>query len=342
MMSSYSLQLNVRHLQIVRPIISTIVILGLLVASPLSVAQQEALVKPVSSVKSVSSNKPVSSVKQGSLVEQEAPTVNEGATPRLVSIDWTHTETLLALGVVPVAVAQIADYNSWVKSPEIPPTVADVGLRTQPNLERIHELKPDKILLSPMFSTLETQLSKIAPVTTIGLYRSGDVDWSALETVTRKLAEVSEKQPQAEVLIQKANAEMDRLGSQLPNNAPAMLMVQFMDTNHVRVFGDNSLYKASVNKIGLESAWKGQTNAWGYSLVGVDQLIGVKGQIVIISPMPAGTEEHLKTNQFWQYIVKESGYPALQVPAVWSFGAIPSATRFAKFIASELNGGSTL
>ncbi|MCG9544016.1 ABC transporter substrate-binding protein [Vibrio sp. Isolate33] len=268
--------------------------------------------------------------------------VSADPSPRLVSIDWTHTETLLALGVKPVAVAQIPDYNSWVKSPEIPQTVADVGLRTQPNLERIHELNPDKILLSPMFSTLETQLSKIAPVTTIGLYRSGDVDWSALERVTRQLAEISEKEPQAETLIAQANAEMGRLGTQLPNNAPAMLMVQFMDTNHVRVFGNNSLYKASVNKIGLESAWKGQTNAWGYSLVGIDQLIGVDGQIVIISPMPAGTEESLKQNQFWQYIVKESGYPALQVPAVWSFGSIPSATRFARFVVSELNQGGVL
>lgn len=274
-----------------------------------------------------------------SVAENGTFDVSADPSPRLVSIDWTHTETLLALGVTPVAVAQIPDYNSWVKSPEIPQTVADVGLRTQPNLERIHELKPDKILLSPMFSTLETQLSKIAPVTTIGLYRSGDVDWSALERVTRQLAEVSEKEPQAETLIAQANAEMGRLRAQLPNNAPAMLMVQFMDTNHVRVFGNNSLYKASVNKIGLESAWKGQTNAWGYSLVGIDQLIGVDGQIVIISPMPAGTEDSLKQNQFWQYIVKESGHPALQVPAVWSFGSIPSATRFSRFIVSELNQG---
>ncbi|MCX2757737.1 ABC transporter substrate-binding protein [Vibrio sp. Sgm 22] len=312
MMLKHSFQSILHRSHVTRTLISSVVISSLLAVTPVSVAQKDML------------------------------DVSSDPSPRLVSIDWTHTETLLALGVNPVAAAQIPDYNSWVKSPKIPPTVADVGLRTQPNLERIHELKPDKILLSPMFSMLETQLSKIAPVTTIGLYRSGDVDWSALETVTRKLAEVSEKQPQAEVLIQKANAEMDRLGLQLPNNAPAMLMVQFMDTNHVRVFGDNSLYKASVNKIGLESAWKGQTNAWGYSLVGVDQLIGVKGQIVIISPMPAGTEESLKANQFWQYIVKESGYPALQVPAVWSFGAIPSATRFARFIVSELNQGDVL
>ncbi|PMG31758.1 ABC transporter substrate-binding protein [Vibrio splendidus] len=317
MMLKHSFQSILQRSHVIRTLISSVVISSVAISSLLAFS-------------------PLSLAKQGTTE------LNDSDRPRLVAIDWTHTETLLALGVTPVAVAQIPDYNSWVKSPKIPPTVADVGLRTQPNLERIHELKPDKILLSPMFSTLESRLSKIVPVTTIGLYRSGDVDWSALETVTRKLAEISEKQPQAEVLIQKANTEMDRLGSQLPNNAPAMLMVQFMDTNHVRVFGDNSLYKASVNKIGLESAWKGQTNAWGYSLVGVDQLIGVKGQIVIISPMPAGTEESLKANQFWQYIVKESGYPALQVPAVWSFGAIPSATRFARFIVSELNQGHVL
>ncbi|UPR48996.1 ABC transporter substrate-binding protein [Vibrio cyclitrophicus] len=312
MMLSRYLQPSFRRMNIGHSVISSLVCASLLVVTPVSATEKDML------------------------------DVSADLGPRLVSIDWTHTETLLALGVKPVAVAQIPDYNSWVKSPVIPQTVADVGLRTQPNLERIHELKPDKILLSPMFSTLETQLSKIAPVTTIGLYRSGDVDWSALERVTRQLAEVSEKEPEAEALIEQANSEMNRLGTQLPNNRPAMLMVQFMDTNHVRVFGNNSLYKASVNKIGLESAWKGQTNAWGYSLVGVDQLIGVKGQIVIISPMPAGTEESLKANQFWQYIVKESGYPALQVPAVWSFGAIPSATRFARFIVSELNQGDVL
>jgi len=42
------------------------------------------------------------------------------ASPRILSLDWTQTETLLALGVTPVAVAQKADYNSWVKAPPIP------------------------------------------------------------------------------------------------------------------------------------------------------------------------------------------------------------------------------
>ncbi|NOH98635.1 ABC transporter substrate-binding protein [Vibrio sp. 99-70-13A1] len=270
------------------------------------------------------------------LTNELSSVVNEEA-PRVVSIDWTHTETLLALGATPVAVAQTSDYNAWVKSPEIPSNVPDIGLRTQPNFERIHELKPDKILLSPMFSTLESQLSKIAPVTTISLYRSGDVDWLMLEKVTRDIAQFAEKEYQAEQFIAKANAELSKLTSNLPQDTPPLLMVQFMDSNHVRVFGKNSLYKASVNKLGLESAWKKETNAWGYSLVGIDQLIDMEGQIVVIEPMPAGTEKHLKKNEFWKYIVKESGYPTIQIPAVWSFGAIPSATRFARFISSAIN-----
>ena len=257
--------------------------------------------------------------------------------PRVISIDWTHTETLLALGATPAAVAQTSDYHAWVKSPEIPSNVPDIGLRTQPNFERIHELKPDRILLSPMFAALEPQLSKIAPVTTIGLYRSGDVDWSMLEKITREIAQIAEKEYQAEQLIAETNTELSVLTSNLPKEVPPLLMVQFMDSNHVRVFGQNSLYKASLNKIGLESAWEKETNAWGYSLVGIDQLIGVEGQIVVIEPMPAGTEKHLQKNEFWKYIVKESGHQSIQVPAVWSFGAIPSATRFARFISSALN-----
>ncbi|MBW3694975.1 iron-siderophore ABC transporter substrate-binding protein [Vibrio sp. T187] len=262
--------------------------------------------------------------------------------PRVMSIDWTQTETLLALGIEPVAVAQIADYNAWVKSPLIPDSVPDVGLRTQPNLERIFELKPEKIFISPMFSSLEPQLSKIAPVTSIGLYRDGDIDWQALVKNARAIAKEVGREEQADVLIQDAQSEIAELKKVLPSDVPPLLMVQFMDSNHVRVFGKNSLYKTSINQLGIESAWPGITNAWGYSLVGIDKLIGIEGQIVIIEPLPAGTSEQLANNQFWQYVVTESGYEAVRVPPVWSFGSIPSATRFARFITEALGSEAQL
>ncbi|MFW7522781.1 ABC transporter substrate-binding protein [Vibrio ostreicida] len=255
-----------------------------------------------------------------------------GHTLRVMSIDWSQTETMIALGITPVASAQQSDYNDWVKSPPIPSETMDVGLRTQPNLERLSELKLDTIFLSPRFSSLETQLSRIAPVKTLGLYKIGQVDWQAVTNFTRRMGKEVGASQQADALIVDSERVFETLKGRLPSQQPPILLVQFMDTKHVRVFGDNSIYKVALDQLELDSAWDKQTNAWGFSLVGIDQLQGIHGQLVIIEPLPAGVEQHLKQDQYWQYLVKQSGWPVLKVKPTWSFGALPSAMRFAHLI----------
>jgi ferric hydroxamate transport system substrate-binding protein len=71
----------------------------------------------------------------------------EGPAQRVVALEWTYVEDLLALGIQPVGVADIEGYNSWVKVPvALDPSVEDVGLRGEPNLEKIAALKPDLII----------------------------------------------------------------------------------------------------------------------------------------------------------------------------------------------------
>src|SRR5690606_1148688 len=43
--------------------------------------------------------------------------------PRIAVIDWGLTETLLGLGVTPIAVAQTEGYRRWVMQPELPASV---------------------------------------------------------------------------------------------------------------------------------------------------------------------------------------------------------------------------
>lgn len=256
---------------------------------------------------------------------------------RVAAIDWTQIETLLALGVQPIGAAQIADYNAWVKAPEIPEGTVDLGLRTQPNMERLSELKPDQIFISPMFQSLTPQLSRIAPVNNITLYKKDEVSWQALETYTRIIAKHTHREDAADTLIQSARDTLATLSTQVPIEVAPLLLVQFMDARHVRVFGNNSMYKIAADKIGLKNAWQGDTNSWGFSLVSVDKLIGLKAQIVVIEPLPAGVKQHLQQDAFWQYVVKQTGHPVLTIPAVWSFGAIPSTVRFATLLTSALN-----
>ncbi|OOF31146.1 ABC transporter substrate-binding protein [Salinivibrio proteolyticus] len=257
------------------------------------------------------------------------------ASPRILSLDWTQTETLLALGITPVAVAQKADYNSWVKAPPIPENTVDIGLRTQPNMERLAELHPDKILISPIFKAMKPKLSTIAPVSSIPLYESG-LSWTSLKTVTRQIAREANRPEAGETLIANAKQQLASLRDTIPGEQPPLLMIQFLDANHVRVFGTNSLYHASISELGLNNAWQNTTNSWGFSMVSTRELLDLDAQLVIVRPLPAGVEQTLQTNMFWQYLVKRTGHTPLMIDPVWSFGAIPSALRFARLVTAAL------
>ncbi|MDW1813590.1 ABC transporter substrate-binding protein, partial [Vibrio sp. Vb2362] len=216
-------------------------------------------------------------------------------------------------GVVPVGVAQGQDYDAWVKSPPLPPQTKDVGLRTQPNIERIYELRPDRIFIAPYFSSMKHRLVDIAPVTTIDLYESGITDWSVLTSFTRRFGEELGREAEAEALIQQYEKRLSLLKQRINKGQPPLLMIQFMDTKHVRVFGQNSLYSQAIEKIGLSNAWNEKTNSWGFSLVGIDKLAGIKAQIVIVEPLPYGGAEQLSQDPFWQYVVQQSGEKVMQV-----------------------------
>lgn len=61
---------------------------------------------------------------------------------RIVALEWLPVELLLALGITPYGIADIPNYKLWVNEPPLPESVIDVGLRTEPNLELLTEMKP--------------------------------------------------------------------------------------------------------------------------------------------------------------------------------------------------------
>jgi iron complex transport system substrate-binding protein len=210
-------------------------------------------------------------------------------------------------------------------------------LRKQPNLELLAQTQPEQTLISPMFAGLTPRLERIAPVTSIGLYTPGSDTWEEMQSITRQLGELTERQHQAERLIEQTHALMTRLRDARPDTPP-LLMIQFMDARHVRVFGDNSLYSAVLEQLELPNAWDEATNAWGFSLVGVEALARYPdATLVIVDPLPAGVEQQLEQSGLWQQLPSVRHERLVRLPPVWSFGALPSAQRFANELVTALD-----
>ncbi|RAR63287.1 iron complex transport system substrate-binding protein [Onishia taeanensis] len=263
------------------------------------------------------------------------PTAATAAPTRLATLDWTLAETLIALDHPPVAAAQVDAYHAWVREPAMPSSVSDLGLRTQPNLELLASIDPDRILISPMFANLVPRLERIAPVDTLALYSPGRDTWAELCELTRSVAALIDRPQAATRLIEATERALDAQKSRLDDDAPPLLIVQFMDARHVRVFGDNGLYQAVLERLGLTNAWTGNTNAWGFSLAPLEALVGIDARLVVVKPYPAGVRASLADSGLWQELVQRQGAPLMLEP-VWSFGALPSARRFADLLVTAM------
>lgn len=82
---------------------------------------------------------------------------------RIVALEWLPVELMMALGVTPYGVADIPNYTLWVNEPKLPDSVIDIGLRTEPNLELLTQMKPSYLFWSAGYGPSEETMAKIAP-----------------------------------------------------------------------------------------------------------------------------------------------------------------------------------
>ena len=98
--------------------------------------------------------------------ETEAPTNPQ----RIVSLFDGVTDTMLALGKMPVGVATVyPEFLTYFANDLEQAGVVNVGSRDEPNLEAILAAQPDLILTSDWYPESYAQLSRIAPTVFIGV-----------------------------------------------------------------------------------------------------------------------------------------------------------------------------
>lgn len=263
-------------------------------------------------------------------VQAETPT-------RVAVVNWGIAQTVLALGVEPVALANVPDYRKWVADPPVPPGTADIGRRLEPSLNALAGARPDLIVMSGHYRALRERLARIAPVETFTLFEPGGDPLARALDMAERLGRRLDRPAAAEALRDDWATSLAALRERAASAGPTRVyVVQFRDAGHVRVFGDGSLYHGVLARAGIDNAWTGDTTFWGFSLVEIGQLDAAADLLLVIDPVPARAEAMMRDSPIWQALPVVRTGEVVRLDPLWSFGSLPSAIRFSGLLADAL------
>ncbi len=200
---------------------------------------------------------------------------------RIVSLEWTYTENLLALGIQPVGHADLAGYADWVQIPvKLSATVQDVGTRQQPSLEKIRALRPDLIITAKSRTTQnDAQLAAIAPVLTFDAYAPGKTQYEEMRSTFLNMGRAVRRESTARTVLASVDAKLSRVRQALKAKGRAgesFIVTQAFSgrggTPELRVFSRGSLAADVLEQVGLTNAWKGGPSTYGFATLGLEGL----------------------------------------------------------------------
>ncbi|WP_432452105.1 MULTISPECIES: iron-siderophore ABC transporter substrate-binding protein [unclassified Agarivorans] len=258
---------------------------------------------------------------------------------RIVALNWSMAENVLELGLVPVGIADIAGYQTWVVKPAIPAGVTDVGTRMEPNLELIEELKPDVILLSSSQADLLPRLEKIAPTLFFDSFNASQDNYQKSKKIFMQLAELFDKQTVAAQKLTALEKQFVDLKQQISQHfsghIPKVTTIRFNNASTIIVYGDNSLSQAAAEQLGIAPALPLGPSKWGIAQKKLSDLAQIEEGIVV-NIKPFDQEKQLQASPLWQALpfVRKGHYTTME--AIWSYGGVNSVGYFAQALTDSL------
>ncbi len=256
---------------------------------------------------------------------------------KIVALDWTIAETLLALGVIPLGTVSVDAYRQWVAIPLMPKEVVDVGLVSEPNLELLQELSPDLIVGRSQTIASNPLLTKIAPFLQMDIYGGTEGPYGAARRETIRLAGAIGRETDGQALLDAADIALQDARNDLHSyRGTQLLIVSFIDATHVKIYGRNSLFGDVLRQLGLVNAWRAPTDYWGMAIVGLADLAAASNATIIyIEPVPHRAQVFLETSPLWKSLSFVRHGRVIGLPVIWTFGGVSSAERFAGLLANH-------
>ena len=261
---------------------------------------------------------------------------------RVVAINWAAAETLLTLGVEPLAISDVGYYRRRMPAPPLPQTVRDIGPYWEPNLELLHQLNPQLILSDALPNSVLRALSGIAPTEVVNIFPTSQGVWNSASAFMRQLAERLHLSEQAAVYLQTAEQRLDALRARLAlrPQPPLYIAVLNQDGRHATVYGQHSMAQDVLQRLGLRNAWSGPSNAMGFSLTGIERLSEQPDAHVLYIEIPttsARLQSLRQPNALWDNLpaVRRSQVHALGT--FYPYGGVASYLSLAERITDYLD-----
>lgn len=266
---------------------------------------------------------------------------------RIAVLDWTVAETMAAMGIFPAALAEKASYEVWSQSPAMPESTLDLGMRAQPNPDRMIRLAPDLILASQDYAFVKTLLEKIGPTTLLDVYTPGQDIYQNLSELALRIGEITGHPDKAEKLMTDVGNGLNHIRHQLTKHrGQPVAIIQFIDARNVRIYGKPSLFSTALEKIGIENAWTAPVNQWGFQSADLPRLASLPENttIFVIKPFPADLPKKLHENIIWQALPAVRNNRVIITDPVWTLGGLNTVLRFAQtvrdgLLAQDTNAG---
>ncbi|SEQ46490.1 iron complex transport system substrate-binding protein [Rosenbergiella nectarea] len=250
--------------------------------------------------------------------------------PRIAALDWTAVELIDAVGLQPFAVSDIPSYRQWVVTPSLTVTTVELGLRNEPNLELLAQLRPDIIIL-PHYSPLpEATLQQFGEVIrypfTLPGKRILTVARDNLQQLGRHLGREAFAQRTLTHWQENMTAARQLLA---PWRGKRILLYSFLSPRQVLVMSPSSLFGEVLAYLGLQCAWQGSANMWGSAVIGVEQLYPVDTDIAIeFMHGERGATRAVPQSGLWQKMPFMQQHNHYQVEGAWMYGGLHAALHF--------------
>lgn len=282
-----------------------------------------------------------SSLSYGDTSQQNSPlkTSSSDTPKRVAALSWELVESVIELGVTPVAISDIKGYREWVRVPSIPTETQDIGDRAEPNLEKLAQLKPDVILINLAQKDIQAKLERIAPVVFFDNYRADHNNAEQADKAFFKLAALLGKEEQAKTKLAqretKFKALQKRLENAFPNGLPDVVTMRFANTTSVYVYGGNSMPQYALEKLGIKNPITIKNSQWGLEQKRLKFLRSVD-QGVVMYFQPFYQEDQLAKSPLWQAMPFVKQNKVASIESTWTYGGAMSLQYLAESMTDAL------